>query len=127
METTLNKKTIVLISPFSKPLRNFQQNAKNYPHMQTLITALKHNKDIDEIWQIGIKNEYRFEGAIHKFDLSLTEIEKLARQADLWISVDNFFPHLCYAQEVPTKGIVLFSKSDPNIFGYSKFTNTLFR
>jgi ADP-heptose:LPS heptosyltransferase len=116
----------ILISPFSQKLRNgFQQNAKNYPHWQNLITALRATGVVKEIWQIGIANEYRFEGAIHKFNLPLDEVEKLARQCSVWISVDNFLPHLCNAQKVPTKGVVIFSKSDPKHYGYPQYINLL--
>lgn len=113
-------KNIILISPFSKPLRNFNQNPKNFPHWQKLITELNQLDYIDEIWQIGVGNEYRFEGVTHKFNLLLDEVEKLANQAILWISVDNFFPHLCNAQNVRTQGIVLYSKSDPKHFSYKQ-------
>ena len=117
--------SIVLISPFSQQMTNGTQNAKNYPYWQQLITALKKFPEINEIIQIGVKNEYRFEGVAHRFNQPLKEVEKLARDADVWISVDNFFPHLCNAIKVPAKGVVLFSRSDPEHFGYKQYTNLL--
>jgi hypothetical protein len=122
---TKEEKTIILISPFSQKLRNWQQNPKNFPYWQDLITTLRREKIADEIWQIGVGDEYRFEGVIHKFNLPLPEVESLARQASVWLSVDNFLPHLCNAQKVATKGIVIFSKSDPNHYGYPQNINLL--
>jgi hypothetical protein len=117
--------SIVLISPFSQRLRNGAQNPKNYPYWQEVITKLRKLPEVTEIWQIGVGNEYRFEGATHKFNLSLALVEQMAHQADVWISVDNFLPHLCNAQGVKGKGIVLFSRSDPAHFGYPQNANLL--
>lgn len=123
---TIITKANIVISPFSKPLRNgFQQNPKNYPHWQKLIVALRQTGKINEIWQLGVGNEYRFEGVIHKFNLSMAEVESLVRKASVWVSVDNFLPHLCNAQKVATKGIVIFSKSDPKHYGYPQYNNLL--
>lgn len=117
---------IVLISPFSQRLRSGQQNPKNFPHWQELIVLLKQSGKIDEIWQIGVNNEYRFEGVTnHIFNKSLPEIAELANKASVWVSVDNFMPHLCNAYDVNTMGIVLFSKSDPKHFGYTQNINLL--
>lgn len=117
---------IILISPFSQPLRSFQQNPKNFPHWQELITMLNKSGKIDEIWQIGVGNEYRFEGVTHKFfNKPLTEIVELANKATVWLSVDNFMPHLCNTFDVKTKGIVIWSKSDPKHFGYPQNRNLL--
>lgn len=117
--------SIVLISPFSNMMRNGAQNAKNYPYWQELIVKLKKFAEINEIIQIGIGNEYRFEGVVHRFNQPLKEVEKLVRNVDVWISVDNFLPHLCNAQKVPTRGVVLFSRSDPAHFGYKHNINLL--
>lgn len=117
---------IVLFSPFSQKLRNGNQNAKNYPYWQDLIVAMRRSGVIDEIWQLGVGNEYRYEGVTkHLFDKSFDEIQTYTNQSSVWLSVDNFLPHLCNAMGVRTKGIVLFSKSDPNIYGYPQNINLL--
>lgn len=117
---------IVLISPFSQKLRNNNQNPKNFPYWQDLITQLRGSGKVDEIWQIGVGNEYRFEGVTHKFfDKPLKEVADLANKASVWLSVDNFMPHLCNAFNVETKGIVIFSRSNPDHFGYAQNVNLL--
>ena len=117
---------IVLISPFSQKLRNHQQNPKNFPHWQKLISMLRQNSDIDEVWQIGVGNEYRFEATTNRFfDQPLPKIAELAKQSSVWLSVENFMPHLCNALGVPTTGIVLYSKSDPKHYGYANNINLL--
>lgn len=117
---------IVLFSPFSQKMRNNQQNAKNFPYWQELITLLKESGEVDEIWQIGIGNEYRFEGTTQKhFNKPFDEIASLAEAASVWVSVENFLPHLCNAYKVKTKGVVIFSKSDPKHYGYQQNTNIL--
>lgn len=115
----------ILISPFSQKLRNNQQNAKNYPYWQDVISKLRQSGMVSEIIQIGVGNEYRFEGVTHMFNLDLKDVERIVKTTDLWISVDNFFPHMCNAQGVQVKGIVLFSKSDPLLFGYAQNMNIL--
>ena len=117
---------IVLFSPFSQKLRNGNQNAKNYPYWQDLISEMRQSGKIDEIWQVGVGNEYRFEGVTQRFfDKPLKEVAELASKSSVWLSVDNFFPHLCNTFNVATKGIVLFSKSDPVHFGYPQNLNLL--
>jgi hypothetical protein len=117
---------IVLFSPFSQKLRNGNQNPKNFPYWQELITMLRQSGKIDEIWQVGVGNEYRFEGTTQKFfDKSLKEVAGLADKASVWLSVENFMPHLCNSYGVKTQGIVIFSKSDPAHYGYPQNINLL--
>lgn len=117
---------IVLFSPFSQKLRNSQQNPKNFPYWQELITLLRASGKVDEIWQAGVGNEYRFEGVTQRFfDKPLKELAEIAAKSSVWVSVENFFPHLCNAFSVPIKGVVIFSKSDPVHFGYPQNVNLL--
>jgi len=117
---------IVLFSPFSQKLRNGNQNPKNFPYWQELITLLRQSGKVEEIWQLGIGNEYRFEGTTQKhFNKSFAEIAELANKSSVWLSVENFMPHLCNSYGVKTKGIVIFSKSDPVHYGYPQNLNLL--
>jgi hypothetical protein len=117
---------IVLFSPFSQKLRNGNQNPKNFPYWQELITLLRQSGNVEEIWQLGVGNEYRFEGTTQKhFNKSFSEIAELANQSSVWLSVENFMPHLCNSYGVKTKGIVIFSKSDPVHYGYPQNLNLL--
>jgi ADP-heptose:LPS heptosyltransferase len=112
----------ILISPHSKPMRNGKSHPKVYPWWQELVDMMTEQGH--EITQIGRHEEKVY---VTKFlpNLSFEEIEALVRQQDLWISVDNFLPHLCNAEKVMTKGIVIFGRSDPKIYGYFQNTNIL--
>lgn len=113
--------TMILISPYSKPLRNGKENPKNYPinYWEELITELKK---YNEVVQIGVGGErplvYKF-----YFNLPLKEVAALVNISDFWISVDNFLPHL--ANKLGKRGVVLWSQSDPLIFGYPQNVNIL--
>lgn len=82
-------------------------NAKSYPHWDKLLRRLQDHeiKKID-----GILKEQ--------------EIIDLIQWCDLWISIDSFVPHLAAYHRLKG-GIVLWGKSDPNIFGYSHNVNLL--
>lgn len=101
----------------------FSQIPKNYPFINTMIRLVKSElpeckfiqfsktpvdliPDVDEL----------------KFNLSLDEICYEIQKMDLWIGVDNFAQHLLKGLK---KGVVIFGKSDPLIFGYSENINLL--
>lgn len=52
------------------------------------------------------------------------EIIDLVNWCDVWITIDSFLPHLCQYHNLK-KGIVLWGKSDPTIFGYKSNINLL--
>ena len=108
---------MIIISPYAKPLINGKQNPKNYPYWKELITFLK-----EPIIQIGVEGEEKLVEDF-RIGLPLKEIEKLVRDCTYWISVDNFLPHL--AHHIKKVGIVLWSVSDPKIFGYPENLNIL--
>jgi ADP-heptose:LPS heptosyltransferase len=111
---------MILISPYSRKLRDGGENPKNYPYWIDLISYLKK---YDEVVQIGVSGEEVLTENF-MFDLSLKNIEALIKKCSFWISVDNFFPHL---NNVKNKkpGVVLFSQSDPLVFGYDYNLNIL--
>jgi len=111
----------IIISPFSKPMRNNSAHPKNYPYWKELISILKEKGHY--IIQIGTGNEEVLTEDF-RFNLSFKELRDLSRSVDLFISVDNFFPHLVNHYS-GCKGIVIFSQSDPNIFGYKQNINIL--
>ena len=111
----------IIVSPFPHDIG--RPNAKNYPHWQKLIDLLKENDFF--ITQIGIKNEKRFKNVdFYYFDKKLIELEELIKANDTWISVDNFFQHLNNAK-IKKPGFVLYSRSDPRLFGYDHNHNLL--
>jgi ADP-heptose:LPS heptosyltransferase len=108
---------MIIISPYSKQLRNGQNNPKNYPYWKELINL------IDEpIIQVGIEGEQQL---IEDFrqNLSLNQLKDLILQCRTWISVDSFFQH--FAWDIGKYGIVLWGQSDPNIFGHPENINLL--
>ena len=111
----------IIISPYSRVLRNGKPNPKNYPFWPELIKLLRE-KNI-HVTQVGVAGEEEFEVDEVKFNLPLKELIALMKECDYWISVDNFFQHMAYANDKP--GFVLFGQSDPNIFGHKENTNIL--
>ena len=112
----------IIISPYSRPLRNNLPNAKNYPYWSQVVKLLKE-KDY-EITQIGMTGETPIGTDEILFDLPLNTLKEHVLKADCCISVDNFFPHFC-ANFNKFGIIVIWGKSDPNIFGYPKNINLL--
>ena len=111
----------VIISPFSQKLRNNEINPKNFPHWKEVVNQLKIN-GIHTI-QIGVHGEEDIGADETFFNLKLKELEKLLKEANTWASVDNFFHH--FANLNKKQGVVVFGKSNPDIFGYPQNTNLL--
>jgi ADP-heptose:LPS heptosyltransferase len=108
---------MIIISPYSKALRNGKTNPKNYPYWKELIRLIN-----DQIVQVGIDGEEQLVDDFRK-NLSLTELGNLVDQCKTWISCDSFFQH--FAWDRKKYGIVLWSVSDPNIFGHPENINLL--
>jgi len=103
-EKILKKK--ILICKNVKPLRNGNRNAKDYPYWEDLIKLL-------------YGNELTFvEG-----EIPLKDLDSMIANCDFFISIDSFFQH--YAWYLNKKGAVIFSVTDPLIFGHSFHVNIL--
>lgn len=104
----------LLISPYSKQLRNGKRNAKNYPYWQEVIDKMKDKGW--EIWQLGMVGEELFDGVDSVlYNYKLADIKRFVSDCDVWVSVDNFFPHLAHDIK---PGIVIWGRSNPDIYGY---------
>lgn len=108
---------MIIIAPFAQKLRNGKNNPKNYPYWPELIKLLDH-----PIVQVGVKEEQQLVDDFRP-NLLLTELADLVHKADTWISVDSFFQHFCWDLKKP--GIVIWSQSDPLIFGHEENINLL--
>jgi ADP-heptose:LPS heptosyltransferase len=108
---------MIIISPYSKPLINKKRNPKNYPYWKELIRLIE-----EPIIQVGVEGEEQLVPDFKK-NLSLDELGSLVDQCTTWISCDSFFQHFCWDRK--KYGIVLWSVSDPNIFGHPENTNLL--
>lgn len=112
----------VIISPYSRSLKNKLPNPKNYPYFPKLIKELKNKGWY--IIQIGIDGEEKFEEVDeYQFNLNFQELKQLTLFSDTFISVDNFYPHFCNL--INKSGIVIFSQSNPDIFGHKLHINLL--
>lgn len=108
---------MIIIAPYAQKLRTNQQNPKNYPYWEELISQ------IDEpIVQVGIEGEKQLVPDFRK-NLPIAALRELLWQCRTWISVDSFFQHLAWDEGV--KGIVLWGPSDPLIFGHPENVNLL--
>lgn len=108
---------MIIISPYSKALKSGKPNAKNYPYWKELIRLIK-----EPIVQVGIESEEQLVDDFRK-NLSLKELETLVNECRTWISCDSFFQH--FAWDKKKYGIVLWSVSDPLIFGHTENINLL--
>lgn len=108
---------MIVISPYSKKLLNGKQNPKNYPYWRELIAMID-----DHIVQVGVEGEEQLVPDFRK-NLSIAELRQLLRECKTFISCDSFVQHLGW--DVGKKGIVLWSVSDPNIYGHPENINLL--
>ena len=99
---------------------NGNPNAKNFNAWKELIDLLV--KDGHELFQVGLTGEEALVPNVH-FDKSFEDIALLLKECDLFISVDNFFPHFANTQN--RRGIVIWGQSDPLLFGYPTNINLL--
>jgi len=108
---------VIIIHPFSRPLNNGKTNPKNYPYWDELIQLIE-----EPIIQIGVDSEQQLVKDFRK-NLKIDELRLLISECRTWIGVDSFFQHLCWTEG--KQGIVLWSVSDPLIFGHSENINLL--
>ena len=108
---------MIIISPYAKALVNGKQNPKNYPYWKELIELIN-----EPIIQIGVEGEEQLVPDFRK-NLPISELRQLIAQCQTWIGCDSFFQHLAW--EYGKQGIVLWSVSDPLIFGHSENINLL--
>jgi len=108
---------MILIHPYAKKLFSGKENPKNYPYWKELISLI--NKPIV---QIGIEGEKQLVDDFRK-NLPINELRLLIKECNTWIGVDSFFQHLAWSEN--KAGIVLWSVSDPLIYGHTINNNLL--
>lgn len=108
---------MIVIAPFAKKLTNGKENPKNYPYWKELLSL------IDEpVVQVGITGETQICTDFRQ-NLTIADLKKLLKECKTWIGCDSFFQHLAWSEG--KKGIVLWSVSDPLIFGHPENVNLL--
>lgn len=113
----------VVISPFAQALRNGKENPKNFPYWKELVALLVESNI--KVIQIGSSKDNKIPGITDfRQNLKLSQIRELLKECDTWISVDSFLQHLNSNYE-RKQGVVIFSQSNPDIFGYKENINLL--
>jgi ADP-heptose:LPS heptosyltransferase len=108
----------IVISPFAQKLRTAMPNPKS-PDPEWWRQLLKL---IPPVIQIGLEGEPQLAEDFRK-GMPLVTVRELISKCRTWISVDSFLPHV--AHYVGKPGIVIWSRSDPNIYGYEENINIL--
>jgi ADP-heptose:LPS heptosyltransferase len=108
---------MIIIHPYAKTLTNGNRNPKNYPYWKELIALIN-----EPIIQIGVDGEEQLVPDF-RMNLPIIELRQLIIDCRTWIAVDSFFQHLAWSEG--KSGIVLWSVSDPLIFGHPENHNLL--
>lgn len=108
---------MIIISPYSKFMRNGAKHPKNYPFWGEVLQQIK-----EPVIQVGVSGETQIVNDFRQ-NLSLPELATLVNESKTWMSCDSFFQHFCWDLGKP--GVVVFGQSDPNIFGHSENINLL--
>ena len=114
----------IVIAPYSTRLFTGNPNPKNFPHWHQVVhqlNALGH-----EVIQLGIPGEQRIIGA-SQFIINwpLKKLRDVILNADTWLSVDSFLPHFVWVEKLNKRGVVVWSLSDPLIWGHPENINLL--
>lgn len=113
----------VLISPFAKKMPNDEPNPKNPPLNFWIDLVKKMRESGIHTVQVGIAGEPLIGADEICFNFLPGNLKKILDDASFFISVDSFFQH--FATFHGKKGIVIFSQSDPEIFGHLSNINIL--
>jgi len=112
----------IILSPYSKRMRNGADNPKNYHYWRDVVIQLL--SDGIETIQIGVDGEPQIHGVRDfKSNMKFDRMKDFLMGCDTWVSGDNFFHHFAAFYEKP--GVVVFGTSDPEIFGYQQNINIL--
>jgi len=115
----------VLIHSQAKSCKDGSVSPKDYPYFDELIEKIKNNFENVEINQLGSPKDKKLNKINnYYFDVNLQDIKNLINEHDLWISVDSFLPHYCNCYNLKN-GFVIYTVSDPLIFGYKNNINLI--
>lgn len=111
----------VIISPYSRVLRNGKRNPKNFPYWSSVVHGLIYHGCY--VIQIGTIGEEPIGANDFFVAQKLNQIVSMAKECRVWTSIDNFFPHLMNTINKP--GVAIYGQSDPRLFGYPYNINLL--
>jgi hypothetical protein len=116
----------IILAPYSTRLYTGNPNPKNPPTWVWLQVVAKLNSLGHEVIQIGIVGEDRIEGVAQNLtNWPLKALRLILKDADCFLTVDSFLPHFVYAEKIDIRGVVIFSLSDPLIWGHPENINLL--
>ncbi len=111
----------ILLSLFSRKTPEGKTSPKSYPFYKELTKSLNDMGFLTI--QLGVVEESDI-GAIHRYNgLPAEDLVKIVKDSYTFISCDTFLPHLCQCYCPEKRGIVIWSKSDPAVFGYPNNIN----
>ncbi|MCX7699008.1 MAG: hypothetical protein N2114_06040 [Candidatus Goldbacteria bacterium] len=119
------QKNILLVC-WSKELRNGKPNPKNPPikWWEDLVFLLKEKNLNFILKQIGYGDEKKILNIDeYLWDKNIFDLVTEIKNCYTWISVDTYFQHWAWYLNKP--GIVIWSQSDPEIFGHVENINLL--
>ena len=123
IDSVKTDKKYVVLAPFARQLPDGKPNPKNFPVSQwESLVELLRKADIYTI-QIGAAGEPFIGADEMQFNPSNETLTQLCDNMSSFISVDTFFQH--FAAYHGKKGVVIFSQSDPKIFGHPSNVNLL--
>ncbi len=116
----------VVLAPYSTRLSTGKMNPKNPPAGFWQQVVLRLVAQGHEVIQIGIPGEERIV-RVSQFIINwpLKKLRDVILNADTWLSVDSFLPHLVWVEKLNKRGVVIFSLSDPLIWGHPENINLL--
>lgn len=112
---------MILFAPFAErqPWLNGSPSPKSYPWAKELATLLSKE---DHLVQVGGNGDEQVTDDFRK-NLSFGDVGKLINESRTGICVDSFLQH--YYWFLSRRAIVIFSVSDPVIFGHPENLNLL--
>jgi len=113
----------VVLAPFACSLPDGKVNPKNFPISEwKILVEMLRKADIYTV-QIGAAGEPFIGADEMQFNPTNDTLKQIVNDMDSFVSVDTYFQH--FATFHGKKGVVIFSQSDPNIFGHSSNVNLL--
>lgn len=114
----------IVLHPYAAKLFSGNRNPKNYPRFVEVVGLLSNKGH--EIIQIGVKGEDRIIG-VDQFIVGwpLAKLKQVIDDADVFVAVDSFLPHFVHVECNRKRGVVIWSLSDPLIWGHPENINLL--
>lgn len=109
---------MIIVHAFGTKQKDGSLNAKTYTKWKDLLEFFKN----EEIIQVGVKGDQQI-AKNFQVNKSIRQVQEFLKACEFFISIDSFLPHAAHL--VGKKGVVIWSQSDPNIYGYPENLNLL--